>query len=547
MTRLHRRARALFAASAVALVTGSLTAATGPAAEPAAGSSGHAPYSAAASATVTGTAPTAVHVQWGECPPGTFDNERCGTIRAPLDHDRPGDTRSVTIGVSRSAATGSAEERQGVLVVNFGGPGAAAVGAAAAFAQALPEDVRRAYDIIGFDLRGRGTSSRLDCLDMATFAKAPKPDTALTTLAGQRAISEAARVFAEGCEADAPEMLPYLTTRQIAGDLDLVRAAFGEEKINYLGYSYGTYLGAVYAQFHPDRVRRMVLDSIVDPTRVWYQAGLDQAHAFWLRWHDWADWAARHDAVYGLGDSREAVLMAWNDMRESAAAAPVDGEFGGTEFDVVTIMSLYSDRAWPRFTAALSAYQGTGDATELRELKGTSTIEHENTDSVFHAVTCADAPAPDNLAVFVADTVRLKAEYGYLGANIAAAGPCLHLQSNTRPPVRIGGRDLPAMLLIQSEKDPATPYAGALHLRERMPSARLLTVEGSGNHGQFVGGGQCVDTAAAAYLTRGELPGTDTTCPGLPPPEPTPPSAASEEVRGVPHPALDGLTGRGRG
>ncbi|UGQ15556.1 alpha/beta hydrolase [Yinghuangia sp. ASG 101] len=425
-----------------------------------------------------------------------------------------------------------------MLVFNFGGPGARAVGSAAAFARVLPEPVRRAYDIVGFDLRGRGTSSRLDCLDMVTYAKVPKPDTSLVTPAGQRAIGEAARVFAEGCEADAPELLPYLTTRQIAGDLDLVRAAFGEEEINYVGYSYGTYLGAVYAQLHPDRVRRMVLDSIVDPTRVWYPVGLDQARAFWSRWRDWAEWTAGHDAAYGLGTTRDAVLAAWDDAREAVAATPVGGEFGGTEFDAVTLMNLYSDRQWPRLSAALAAYRADGDAGPLRALTGTPTSEDENTDSVFHAVTCADAPAPDELAVFTADTVRLKAAYGHLGASIAAAGPCLHLQSNTRPPVRIGGDDLPPMLLIQGDRDPATPYSGALRVRRAVPASRLVTVEGSGNHGQFVGGGECVDGTATAYLARGELPDADTTCPALPPPEPASRAGGPEETRAAPHFAL---------
>lgn len=529
--------RAVLAAAVAALAAGSLGAAAGPPTVPQNDTPQATTGVAAASADTTPPRPA---VRWGDCPPGTLDGERCGTISAPLDHSRPGDTRTVSIGVSHTPATGAASERQGILVFNFGGPGARGVGNAAAFARVLPEPVRRAYDIVGFDLRGRGTSSRLDCLDLATYAKAPKPDTSLTTPAGQRAISEAARVFAEGCEADAPELLPYLTTRQIAEDLDLVRAAFGEETITYLGYSYGTYLGAVYAQLHPDRVRRMVLDSVVDPTRVWYPVGLDQARAFWSRWRDWAEWTAGYDAVYRLGATRDAVLAAWDRARETVAAAPVDGTFGGTEFDAVTLMNLYADRQWPRLSATLAAYHASGDAGPLRALQGTPTEEDENTDSVFHAVTCADAPAPDRLAVFTADTVRLKAAYGHLGASIAAAVPCLHLQSNTEPPVRVGGEHLPGMLLIQAERDPATPYSGALRVRREIPQSRLVTVEGSGNHGQFVGGGECVDGTATAYLVHGRLPGADTTCPGLPPPEPAARVGEAEETRPAPHFAVPG-------
>ncbi|MCF2530535.1 alpha/beta hydrolase [Yinghuangia soli] len=478
-------------------------------------------------------APPAPGVTWGSCPSGTPRAERCGTVRAPLDHARPDDPRTVRIGVSRSAATGRASERQGILVFNFGGPGAAAVGSANAFARALPESVRRAYDVIGFDLRGRATSSRLDCLDFATYSRAPKPDTALTTPEGQHAITADARVFAEGCEADSPELLPHLTTRQIAGDLDLVRAAFGEEKLNYLGYSFGSYLGAVYGQLHPDRVRRMLLDSLVDPTEVWYRMGMAQAKAFWLRQHDWADWTAQHDAQYRLGRTRTAVLASWDRARESLAAKPGAGVFGGTEFDQLTIANLYSDRQWPKLSAALSAYAARGDAAALRDLKGPATADDENFESVFQAVTCADAPAPADPAVFAADTVRLKAEYGYLGSTIAAAGACLYLQSNTAPPIALDGAGLPPVMLIQGTRDPATPYIGAARMRAALPSARMLTVEGSGNHGQFVGGGDCVDDAGAAYLVRGTLPAHDWACPALPPPKPDSRTGGPQERRFV--------------
>ncbi|NUU21584.1 MAG: alpha/beta fold hydrolase [Streptomycetaceae bacterium] len=481
--------------------------------------------------------PPAPGVTWGSCPSDTPLTERCGTIRVPLDHERPDDGRTLRIGVSRSVATGPASERQGILVFNFGGPGAAGVGNAADFAKTLPEPVRRAYDVVGFDLRGRGTSSRLDCLDEATFARAPKPDTALTTQAGQRALTDAARVFADGCRADAPEMLPYLTTRQIADDVDQVREAFGEPKITYLGYSYGTYLGAVYGQLHPDRVRRMLLDSVVDPTKVWYDMGLVQARAFWSRAQDWADWVADHDAQYHLGGTRGAVLGAWNQSREALAAKPGDGVFGGTEFDQLTIENLYSDRQWPDLAAALAAYRGTGGVAALRRLKGPATADNENFESVFQAVTCADAPSPDDPAVYAADTARLKDAYGYLGATIASPGACLYLQSNTRPPVAIDGKGLPQVLLIQGTRDPATPYTGAAQMHAALPSSRLLTVEGSGNHGQFIGGGPCVDDAGAAYLVRGELPTKDRTCPALPPPEPDTRGGAPKDREPTRHPA----------
>lgn len=300
-------------------------------------------------------------ITWGDCPPGTSAGERCGTIAAPLDHARPAGER-IRVGVSHVAATGTAAERQGILVVNFGGPGASSVGSMAALAGGLPERVRRAYDLVGFDLRGRGTSTRVECVDTETFGRAPKPDPAAArTRAAHRA---ATRAFAGGCRAAAPDLLPHLSTRDIARDLDLVRAAFGEERLTFLGYSYGSYLGAVYGQLFPSRVHRMLLDSLVDPTRVWYETGFLQARAFHARHRDWAEWTAERADRYHLGATRAAVLASWDRLRARLAAAPAGGVFGGVELDQYTIGNLYTDQDWPSLSAALAGYDA-GDPGPL--------------------------------------------------------------------------------------------------------------------------------------------------------------------------------------
>ncbi|MGW9211697.1 alpha/beta hydrolase [Embleya sp. NPDC055664] len=447
-------------------------------------------------------------ITWGGCPTGTAPGERCGSIGAPLDHARPDGAR-IRVGVSRVPATGSRAEYQGVLVVNFGGPGASSVGSMAALAGGLPERLRRAYDLIGFDLRGRGTSTRVVCTDPVTFGRGPRPDPAVP--AGRAAHLAATRAFADGCRASAPDLLPHLTTRDIARDLDLVRAAFGAERLSFLGYSYGTYLGAVYGQLFPRRVHRMLLDSVVDPTEVWYGTGFLQARAFSARQRDWAAWAADRDDRYHLGTSAARVLAGWDVLRARLVAQPADGVFGGVELDQFTIGSLYTDRDWPRLAGALADY-ASGDPAALVASRRAATTEEVNFESVFQTVSCADAPFPADERVFDADMVRLRTRDGALGAAIASPGACLYLQTNTAPPTRIDGAGLPGVLLIQSVGDPATPYEGALRMHDALPSSRLLTVRGNGNHGHYLVDGPCVDDRATGYLVDGTLPANDIEC-----------------------------------
>lgn len=454
-------------------------------------------------------------ITWGACPDGTAPGERCGTIAAPLDHARPTGP-AIRVGVSRVAATGSRAEHRGALVVNFGGPGSATVGSMAAFADVLPEPVRRAYDLIGFDLRGRGTSTRVTCVDAETFGRAPKPDPARASSRPEHLA--AIREFADGCRAAAPDLLPHLTTRDIARDLDLVRAAFGEAELSVLGYSYGTYLGAVYGQLFPERVHRMVLDSVVDPTRVWYETGFIQARAFHARHTDWAAWTADRDSTYHLGATSEAVLARWNTLREALAARPAGGVFGGVEFDQLTIGTLYTDQDWPRMSEILSALDA-GDPAPLIAVRRTPTTDDVNFESVFQTVSCADAPSPSDEATFERDIEQLGARYGALGAAIASPGSCLYLQTNTEPPTTIDGAGLPGVLMISAVGDPATPYEGALRMHEALPTSRLVTMRDNGNHGHFLVDGPCVDDRVSAYLVDGTLPATDVACEGAPPPD----------------------------
>ena len=172
----------------------------------------------------------------------------------------------------------------------------------------------------------------------------------------ESALIDRARQYATACGDRWGWLLPHISTENSARDLDEIRAALGESKISYLGYSYGTYLGAVYATLFPDRVKRLVLDSVVDPRQVWYGSNLIQDATFDRRHRDFLRWTARHNRVYRLGSTEKAVSFAWYAMRERLRTRPAAGVVGPSELDDVYTVGGYSDVIWPQLAKAFSAY-----------------------------------------------------------------------------------------------------------------------------------------------------------------------------------------------
>lgn len=204
---------------------------------------------------------------------------QCGYVTVPMDYAKPYG-KQIRLAVDRIGNTGTRSERQGALIYNPGGPGGSGLRFPARVTNksAVWANTAKAYDFVGFDPRGVGHSAPISCVDPQEFVKAPKADPVPGSEADKRAQRKLAREYAEGCFERSGEMLPHMTTPNTARDLDVIRAALGEKKLNYLGVSYGTYLGAVYGTLFPDHVRRMVVDSVVNPSRdkIWYQANLDQ-------------------------------------------------------------------------------------------------------------------------------------------------------------------------------------------------------------------------------------------------------------------------------
>ncbi|MFK4149527.1 alpha/beta hydrolase [Streptomyces sp. NPDC004065] len=486
----------------------------------------------------------AAGIRFGACPdardmPATVE---CGTVTVPLDYAHP-DGRTIRLTVSRARATHRDPRnskrkvpRQGALVYNPGGPGGD--GMSFPVVGLLPEwkRVAAAYDLVGYAPRGVGRSAPLSCEDPKGFFKAPSAAPTHPSQAyKERRIAEA-RAYAQGCARRAGAALRHYTSLNNARDLDVLRAALGEDRLTYLGASYGTYFGALYATLFPTHVRRMVFDSAVnpDPARVWYRNNLAQSAAFEARWADFREWVARHDGVFRLGRTADEVQAAYDLARQRLAHKPAGGTVGPGQLQGAFLTTGYYDDAWPAGARALSAYL-KGDEKPLVALAAPhrdGAAAAENGAAVYTAVECNDAAWPTDFAVWDRDNTRLArvAPFETWG-NVWTNLPCAYWPAPRQRPldVRTGPGEVPAVLVLAAERDAATPYEGALELHRRLAGSALVTERDSGTHGIAYGPNACVNAYVDAYLLQGRLPGRRAGC--APHAEPRPDGPTFQESR----------------
>ncbi|MFD4358549.1 alpha/beta hydrolase [Streptomyces anulatus] len=511
--------------SAGALVAGTLIA--GAMAAPAAGADGsrHGRGDAEARGVAVAAHRAAnAGIDWRDCPEdwGLAAPIQCGWVTVPLDYARP-NGKKIKIAVDRHVSTGTKDERQGALLYNPGGPGGSGLRFPARITAKNPlwTKTAKAYDFVGFDPRGVGHSAPISCVDPQEFVKAPKADPVPDNEADKRAQRKLARAYAEGCGERSGAMLPHMTTPNTARDLDVIRAALGEKKLNFLGVSYGTYLGAVYGTLFPAHVRRMVVDSVVDPSRknIWYRANLNQDIAFQTRWDDWKAWVAKHDSVYGIGDTPQKVEKAWLKLRAAAKKEPIGGVVGPAELIGFFQGAPYYDSAWAPTARTWSAYRA-GDtqalvdaaAPDMSDLAGNAAAENGN--AVYSAVECADAKWPTDWRTWDRDNTRLHAKYPFMTwANAWMNLPCATWPAKQRTPLDVRtGKGLPPVLIVQSTRDAATPYQGAVELHKRFKGSRLITEKDAGSHGVTGLVNPCVNERVDTYLLTGKTDRRDVTC-----------------------------------
>jgi pimeloyl-ACP methyl ester carboxylesterase len=457
-----------------------------------------------ASAASAPTQPTQPTLHWTSCGGGF----QCARLPVPLD-DTAAHSPTISLALTRLPAA-DPHDRIGSLVENPGGPGVSAVQFVREQAKMLPATIRDHFDIVGFDPRGVGGSAPIDCtpyLDpLYNLQFVPVND------AARQALVAGVEKFVAQCEKKDGSELPYVSTERTARDMDRVRAALGDRKLTYLGYSYGTYLGALYADRYPTHVRAMVLDGAVDPTLSAAAENIQQAEGFehgldlFLQ-----NCAADPSCVFYSGGNPGAAYDALRARLDTnplpAQGAGAGRTLDGTEFDIGVTTFLYSGRTeWPNLAGALEA-AATGDGSEMlessdqytgRNPNGTYTPEQD----AYFAIACLDGPDPGGLSGLRAienQAALVAPRLGRSVVNNSTACAVWPVPTQTSPvPHAIGA---PPILVVGNTNDPATPLSGAQDLTHVLQSAVLLTVR-STMHTAYDSGIPCVDNIVDRYLVQ---------------------------------------------
>ncbi|MGC0380465.1 alpha/beta hydrolase [Streptomyces sp. SAI-129] len=470
-------------------------------------------------------------VRWGTCPEDVAAEAapvvlECGTVPVPKDYADP-DGGRIELMISRLAST-DPDKRRGTLMLNPGGPGGSGLSQPASLAnRGIPSEVLDTYDVIGMDTRGIGRSAPVACgftPEGPYFANIPPyavDDAAVTARA------KVVKKVAEQCaERDKDGVLPHLTTANTARDLDRIRAALGEERTSFLGYSYGTALGAAYASMFPERSDRIVLDSNIGDTHLdrdgmrRFALGVEQTFPDFARWA-----AARHDS-YGLGRTPAEVRRTYFTLAERLDEKPVDGVDGGM-LRQITFSFLFKEVQYSKLAQLWQTMKSGGDAKDLRTLvarsgpadQGDGTADTppslDNQLSVFLAVSCNDVKWPTSVDTYRKGVAEDRARYPMFGAAAANILPCAFWPyARAEKPVAIDDDGPRNILLVQNLRDVPTPHVGGKLLRQKFADrSRLVSVDDSG-HGVYVyGDNPCALNTTTRYLVDGKMPKMDAFCP----------------------------------
>ncbi|HYN68529.1 MAG TPA: alpha/beta hydrolase [Ornithinibacter sp.] len=451
-------------------------------------------------------------LDWTDC-----EGAQCATLEVPVDYENPrGDT--IELALSKVPARKSSA-RIGSLVVNPGGPGGSGVDYAKAADFIVGKKVRDAYDVVGFDPRGVGRSAPIDCLtdtELDTFLGSdPTPDDA----AEEEAFAATARGFAEACGTKAGPLLEHVSTADAARDMDVLRAALGEEKLTYLGKSYGTFLGTTYADLFPKQVGRMVLDGVVAPDLTPEELNLGQAKGFERATREWAAFCVEQGDDCALGNSVDEVMTGLRTFLGSVDASPLP-RTGDNAVPRLTegwaslgiAAAMYDQGAWQTLVDAMRDGVG-GDGTALMQLANQYADRNPggqyagNIMEVIYAVNCLDKADGD-------DPVERRRLAEESLAEAPTWGPFLMWSSlpcgfwpveATGTPEKVSAEGADPVVVIGTTRDPATPYEWAVRLRDQLADAALITFDGDG-HTAYTRSNECVDDAVDAYYVEGTMP-----------------------------------------
>lgn len=450
--------------------------------------------------------------RWSGCG-GDFE---CTKVKVPLDYGDPsGDT--IELAVVRLPA-GDKSKRVGSLLINPGGPGASGISYARQARAVLSDDVRDSFDVVGWDPRGVGDSAPVECLDDKELDGFLALDGSPDNASEVSALDAASKDFAQQCEAESRKLLPHVGTPDAARDMDVLRAVLGEEKLNYLGKSYGTFLGAAYAELFPQRVGRVVLDGAIDPAISAQQWNLDQAAGFEQALDAFIDDCLKRSDC-PIGPDHAGAKQEVADILDHADRAPLrtgtDRELTQALAVLGMAVAMYdSDQGWPALRFALQRAKN-GDGSVLLQLSDIYTDRQtdghysSNQNEAIYAVNCLDRPDPSSPEQIEQAEPRFEKASPTFGDYLAWSSlPCRYWPVKGAPgsgPHKITADGAAPIVVAGTIRDPATPYAWAESLADQLSSGVLLTWDGDG-HTAYFRGSSCIDSAVDNYLIKGTVP-----------------------------------------
>lgn len=449
-------------------------------------------------------------VEWSSCG-SNFD---CADVEVPMDYDDPaGET--INIAVKRFNSTSDGEPL-GTMFINPGGPGGSGIEMVESANIYFSGDLLAAYDIVGFDPRGVGESHGVRCYDDDELEELFSNRYDLDTDDGWVDYVEDNRAYGEACAERTGPLINFLDTVSAARDLDVLRGTIGEETLTYFGFSYGTQLGAAYAELFPDRVGRLVLDGGVDPSLSYAQINAGQNDGFELAYRSYlADCLAGAECPF-TGDVDEAwdrTVSLLDELAANPAPDPKDPDRPVTDSDLfgAIIVAMYSSESWPTLTAALAQYLNNNDPSTIRYM---ADIASERADDgsypedkgAFGIITCLDYPVETDRSAIEAEADALEEANDLFGPRFGYGEVgCMTMPFEaTGEPHPIAAVGAAPIVVIGTTRDPATPYEWSQALAEQLEEGVLLTYDGDGH--TAYGASSCIDTPVDEFLIEGTVP-----------------------------------------
>jgi pimeloyl-ACP methyl ester carboxylesterase len=458
-------------------------------------------------------------VPWSDC----GDGFQCGSIRVPLDYAHPGGGEDIKLQVIRLPAQ-NRSARIGSLVTNPGGPGGSGISFVRESARSFDQNLLSRFDLVGFDPRGVGTSDPIRCLTGPQLDRFLATDSSPDDKQEVSTLNDVSKGFADGCKSRSNALLPYVGTATAARDIDILRAALGDQKLSYYGASYGTYLGAYYADEFPAKVRALVLDGAIDPKLSAADVNLEQAKGFETALRSFAaDCITRAGCPLGQKSTDDALaqVSALLDKVDKTPLANSSGD-GRQVTQALTVMgiatALYSKQTWPALRQGLTAAIGQGDGTLLLQLadalverKPDGTYSNQTESNM--AVNCVDKPYPTDLATYQQEADQSQKVAPRFGPFVMWGSlPCAYWPvKDTQQPKALTAPGSAPIVVVGTLRDPATPYQWAKNLAAELSSGILLSLDGDG-HTAYLQGNSCIQSAVDAYLLNLQPPTKGTLC-----------------------------------